>query len=97
MRLRKKMIDHVAKTVGQSLVDKGLLELDVPTETFVAEISRVITADLLVEDRSNDEVKEILRTHMQHSTAAISITPACLPWSNGKLVPGTRLDSVSRL
>jgi len=65
MRLRKKMIDHVAKTVGQSLVDKGLLELDVPTETFVAEISRVITADLLVEDRLNDEVKEILRTHMQ--------------------------------
>jgi uncharacterized protein len=65
MRLRKKMIDHVAKTVGQSLVDKGLLELDVPAETFVAEISRVITAELLVEDRLNDEVKEILRTHMQ--------------------------------
>ena len=65
MRLRKKMIDHVAKTVGQSLVDKGLLDHDGPTETFVAEISRVITADLLVEDRLNDEVKEILRTHMQ--------------------------------
>ena len=65
MRLRKKMIDHVAKTVGQSLVDKGLLEIDVPMATFVAEISRLITADLLVEDRLNDEVKDILRTHMK--------------------------------
>ena len=65
MRLRKKMIDHVAKIVGQSLVDRELLEIDVPMETFVAELSHVITADLLVEDRLNDEVKEILRTHMQ--------------------------------
>lgn len=65
MRLRKKMIDHVAKTVGQSLVDKALLDIDLPMEAFVAEISRLITTDLLVEDHLNDEVKTILRTHMQ--------------------------------
>jgi uncharacterized protein len=64
MRLRKKMIDHVAKTIGHSLVDKSFLELDIPMEPFVAEISRLITADLLVEDHLNDEVKDILRTHM---------------------------------
>ena len=65
MRLRKKMIDHVAKTVGHSLVDNALLDIDLPLDTFVAEISRVITADLLVEDQLNEEVKTILRTHMQ--------------------------------
>jgi len=63
MRLRKKMIDHVAKTVTDRLLDLGLLTVDGPRETVIAEVSRLITADLMIEDRLNDEVKELLRAH----------------------------------
>lgn len=63
MRLRKRMVEHVAKTVAGALLTKDLVDLDIPEETLVAELRRVITEDLMVEDRLNDEVKEILRAH----------------------------------
>ena len=63
MRLRKKLIDYVAQTVATSLLDKELLTLDGSEETLTAEIRRLITEDLLVEDRLNEEVKNILRAH----------------------------------
>ncbi len=63
MRLGRKIIDHVAKTVAQSLLDKGLIVVTVPVETLQADISRIIADDLMVEDHLNAEVKEILRTH----------------------------------
>jgi hypothetical protein len=63
MRLRKKLIDYVAQTVTASLLDKELLTLDGSEETLTAEIRRLITEDLLVEDRLNEEVKDILRAH----------------------------------
>jgi len=63
MRLRKKMIDHIAKTVTDRLFDQELLTVDGTRETVMAEVSRLITADLMVEDRLNEEVKELLRAH----------------------------------
>jgi hypothetical protein len=63
MRLRKKIIDYVTQMVADNLLAKNLIALDIPTDTLVAEIRRLITEDLLVEDRLNEEVKEILRAH----------------------------------
>ena len=63
MRLRKKMIDHVARTVTDRLLDQQLLTVDGARETVMAEVSRLITADLMVEDRLNEEVKDLLRAH----------------------------------
>ena len=63
MRLRKKMIDHIAKTVTDRLLDQALLTVDGAREMAMAEVSRLITADLMVEDRLNEEVKELLRAH----------------------------------
>jgi hypothetical protein len=57
------MIEYVAQTVTTSLLDKELLHMDGAAETLAAEIRRLITEDLLVEDRLNEEVKEILRAH----------------------------------
>jgi hypothetical protein len=57
------MIDYVAEMVTTSLLDKDLLTVAGSAETLTAEIRRLITEDLLVEDRLNDEVKEILRAH----------------------------------
>jgi len=63
MRLRRKMIDHVAKTVTDRLLDQGLLTVNGERQTVMAEVTRLITDDLMVEDRLNDEVKELLRAH----------------------------------
>jgi hypothetical protein len=63
MRLRKKMIDYVTQTVADNLLEKELVTLDVSADTLMTEIRRLITEDLLVEDRLNEEVKEILRAH----------------------------------
>jgi hypothetical protein len=59
------MIDHIAHTVTHRLVDQGLLTADAGVDTISAELSRLVTDDLGVEDRLNEEVKEILRTHSQ--------------------------------
>jgi hypothetical protein len=63
MRLRKKMIDHVAKTVTDRLLEQALLTVDGAPETVMVEVTRLITDDLMVEDRLNDEVKELLRAY----------------------------------
>lgn len=63
MRLGRKIIDHVARTVTQSLLEKELITSTVPAETLQADIARLITDDLMVEDQLNAEVKDILRTH----------------------------------
>jgi hypothetical protein len=57
------MIDHVAKTVTDRLLDQQLLTVDGARETVMAEVNRLITADLMVEDRLNEEVKDLLRAH----------------------------------
>ena len=63
MRLRRKMIEYVAQTVTTALLERELITLDLPVETLTAEIRRLITDDLMVEDRLNDEVKKILQAH----------------------------------
>ena len=63
MRLRRKMIDHVAKTVTERLLEQRLLTVDGAHEMVMTEVSRLITDDLMVEDRLNEEVKELLRAH----------------------------------
>jgi hypothetical protein len=63
MRLRRKMIDYVAQTITDNLLEKGLLTLETSADAVTAECRRLITEDLLVEDRLNDEVKEILSAH----------------------------------
>ena len=63
MRLRRKMIDYVAQTITDNLLEKGLLTLATSADAVTAECRRLITEDLQVEDRLNDEVKEILNAH----------------------------------
>jgi hypothetical protein len=63
MRLRRKVIEYVAKTVTDHLLEEEMLGLEGSPEDLKAEIARLITEDLMVEDKLNDEVKELLRAH----------------------------------
>ncbi len=63
MRLRRKIIEYVAHRVTDHLLEEEMVGLEGSSEALEAEIARVITEDLMVEDKLNDEVKELLRTH----------------------------------
>ena len=63
MRLGRKMVDHVAKTITDVLIRKEMLELEVDSRALTEEVTRVVVDDLMVEDRLNDEVRDILENH----------------------------------
>jgi hypothetical protein len=64
MRLGSDEIQFISRKIVKTLVAAGKLEVD--SEPRVAEaIARVITEELMVEDRLNEEVREVL---LQHSS-----------------------------
>jgi uncharacterized protein len=61
MRLRREMIQHLAQAMARDLIDKGLIQA-VGDRAKVEDLLReVITEELQIEDRLNDEVKNLLR------------------------------------
>jgi len=62
MRLTSDEIEYVSRKIVKTLVGEGKLELD--SEPRVVEaVARVITDELMVEDRLNEEVREVLIQH----------------------------------
>ncbi len=60
MRLRKEMIERISDKIVMRLLGKDLISPDLKIDVVRTRISNVIEEDLLVEDRLNKEVKEIL-------------------------------------
>jgi uncharacterized protein len=61
MRLRREMIQYLAQAIARDLCDKRCIQLLGDREKVAELMREVITEDLQVEDRLNDEVKELLR------------------------------------
>jgi hypothetical protein len=62
MRLTSDEIEFIARKIVKTLVAAGKLEVD--SESRVVEaVARVITDELMVEDRLNEEVREVLIQH----------------------------------
>jgi hypothetical protein len=62
MRLTSDEIEFIARKVVKTLVAEGKLELESETRVIEA-VVRVITDELMVEDRLNEEVREVLIQH----------------------------------
>ena len=62
MRLTSDEIEFIARKIVKTLVAEGKLELDSQTRVIEA-VVRVITDELMVEDRLNEEVREVLIQH----------------------------------
>ena len=65
MRLRREMIEYLSKKIVETLVEKEMIELETDKEKLQGRINQLITEDLLVEDKLNEEVRELLRKHME--------------------------------
>jgi len=60
MRIPKGWISVIAREILKGLLEKKFIELDVPKEKAEEIISQTIIEELMIEDRLNDEVREIL-------------------------------------
>ncbi|OGW12812.1 MAG: hypothetical protein A3G93_03605 [Nitrospinae bacterium RIFCSPLOWO2_12_FULL_45_22] len=63
MRLPKEMVDYLAKALAERLTKEGFIAIKGPQDEVEGRIKHVIMEDLLVEDRLNEEVKELLREY----------------------------------
>lgn len=60
MRIPKTWISVIARKILKDLLQKKFIELDVPEEKAEEIIYQAILQELMIEDRLNDEVREIL-------------------------------------
>jgi len=63
MRIPRTWVPLIAKRVLDDLIAKGLVIPKVSTEVLMAEAERLIMEELIIEDRINDEVREILKKY----------------------------------
>ena len=62
MRLTSDEIEYISRKIVKTLSSEGKLEMDSDARVVEA-IGRVITEELMVEDRLNEEVREVLIQH----------------------------------
>jgi hypothetical protein len=67
MKLASALVEHISTQIVKGLVEEGLLEAPDPGPVSSA-VWAAFTEDLQQEDRLNDEVREILRTHADEMT-----------------------------
>jgi hypothetical protein len=64
MRLTKNQIEFIAHRITKDLIERGFIEADDPTK-LREEFVRLVTDELMIEDKLNDEVREILTQHAE--------------------------------
>ena len=63
MRIPRSWVPLLSKKIADNLVSKGLVRPAVPMEKFTEKTEEIVTEELMVEDRLNDEVRDILKKH----------------------------------
>ncbi len=63
MRIPKTWVPLIAKKITENILSKNLAATTIPRETLIAETEGILIDELSVEDRLNDEVRELLKTH----------------------------------
>ncbi|MGO9379412.1 MAG: DUF507 family protein [Dissulfurispiraceae bacterium] len=61
MRIPKSWVPTMAKKIAENLVKKDLVESLVPVATLISETEKLLLEELMVEDRVNEEVRQILK------------------------------------
>ena len=65
MRLPKEMIKHLSDAIAANLESKGLVEYEVAKSVIAEKIAEVITADMMAEEKLNQDVEKILSAHAE--------------------------------
>lgn len=63
MRIPKSWVPYIAENIIENLLRKNLIESLVSKEELVSEAEKLILDELMVEDKLNEEVREILKKY----------------------------------
>ncbi len=63
MRIPKTWVPLLAKKIVDNILSKNLVRPLAPAEKILSETEELLLGELSVEDRLNDEVREILKGH----------------------------------
>ena len=63
MKLKKERVAILASNIIEGLSKSGLIVPSVLKEELIKKIDNTITADLMIEEKLNEEVREILKSH----------------------------------
>ena len=63
MKLKKERITILAGNIVERLIAKESIKPEVPKEALVSKIETIITEELMIDDRLNDDVREIMKTY----------------------------------
>jgi len=63
MRIPKSWVPFISKRIVENLISKELISSNIPIEKLILQAEEIILDELMVEDRLNEEVKEILKSH----------------------------------
>jgi len=63
MRFPKTWVPLLAKRIIDNILSKNLAQTTIPRQKLLAETEEILLNELTLEDRLNDEVREILKTH----------------------------------
>ncbi|MBZ0155760.1 MAG: DUF507 family protein [Alphaproteobacteria bacterium] len=63
MRIPKSWVPLLARRIVENLLSKGLIEPAVPEETLIEETGKLLLEELTVEDRLNEEVRQLLKKY----------------------------------
>ena len=62
MRIKKELVDHISKAIVTAILKKEMIVWEDRPEKLEAIVTEIIVADLMVEDRLNEEVKTLLES-----------------------------------
>jgi hypothetical protein len=63
MRIPKTWVPILSKKIVDNIIAKGLVKPAVSEEKLLSEASEIVLEELTVEDRLNEEVREMLKGH----------------------------------
>lgn len=61
MRIPKTWVPLLTRRIIDNLVEKDLIEPKLPKDKLIEESEKIILEELMIEDRLNEEVREILK------------------------------------
>jgi hypothetical protein len=63
MRIPKSWVPFIAKKIIDNLIKKELIEPAIPLNDLIKETEHLMLEELMVEDRLNEEVRQLLRKY----------------------------------
>ncbi|HZI95192.1 MAG TPA: DUF507 family protein [Patescibacteria group bacterium] len=67
MKLHSSLVEYISAEIVEGLAEEGLIRVG-DMDSAIGAVTGAFVEDLMVEDRLNEEVREILRTHSDEMT-----------------------------